>query len=194
MRKQVAILALLLSVILTAQGQTDTVAFTEGSVSRLSASAVVPASTEHSARKAMLLSIVPGAGQIYNRQAWKLPIIYGAFAGLGYLIYNNYTNMVMFREEYLTRVNGGTPQLEGYLAYPNSNIYNMYQSYNKNFQLSIIVSLALYGLNLVDAYVFGHLFDFQIDDDLSLNFSPSLVPDAASPVGFSPSAGLTLTF
>ena len=131
--------------------------------------------SEHSPKKALLLSLLPGAGQVYNGQAWKIPIIYGAFGGMGYLIYDNYTNMRAFKDEYLLRVNGGEPQLENYTYYPNSSIYNLYQTYNKNFQLMVIITAVIYGLNLVDAYVFGHLYDFQISDDLTLNLSPTLI-------------------
>lgn len=149
---------------------------------------------EHSANKALLLSLLPGAGQVYNGQAWKLPIIYGAFAGVGYFIYNNYTNMKAFKDEYLLRIEGGLPQMEGYTSYPNSSIYNLYQSYNKNFQLFIIIGAVVYGLNLVDAYVFGHLYDFQINDDLSMRMEPSLMPDITKATGFSPSLKLSFTF
>lgn len=153
------------------------------------------APAEHSATKAMYLSLIPGAGQIYNGQAWKLPIIYGTFAGLGYLIYSNYTNMQTFKEEYLYRVNNNNAtRLEGYTNYPNSTIYSTYQSYNRNFQLMVIFSGVVYGLNLVDAYVFGHLYDFQIDDDLSLRVSPTLLPDVASGVAFTPAVQFSLSF
>lgn len=147
---------------------------------------------EHSANKALCWSLLPGAGQVYNHQAWKVPIIYGAFAGMGYLIYNNYSNMKMFKDEYLFRVNNSdTPSLESYASYPTSNIYNLYNEYNKNFQLMIIITVAIYGLNLIDAYVFGHLFDFQISDDLSLNMSPGLQP---TPTGWKPTMGFSLNF
>ena len=148
----------------------------------------------HNPTKALLLSLVPGAGQIYNGQAWKIPIIYGALGGVGYFVYTNYTNMMAFKNEYLHRVNGGTPQMEGYTTYPNSSIYNLYQSNNKNFQLFVIISAAVYGLNLIDAYVFGHLYDFQVNDDLSLRLSPSLAPDLRSPYGLSPALQLTFNF
>lgn len=147
---------------------------------------------EHSATKALCLSFLPGAGQVYNHQAWKVPVIYGAFAGMGYLIYDNYNSMKMFKDEYLYRVNNNdTPSLQGYTNYPTSNIYNLYNTYNKNFQLMIIITVAIYGLNLVDAYVFGHLFDFQIDDNISLNLSPALQP---TPLGWQPTLGVGITF
>ena len=147
---------------------------------------------EHSATKALCLSILPGAGQVYNHQAWKIPIIYGAFAGMGYLIYNNYTSMKMFKDEYLYRVNNfDTPSLAGYESYPTSSIYSLYNNYNKNFQLMIIITAGIYALNLVDAYVFGHLFDFQIDDDISMNIVPSLQP---TPLGWQPTLGVGIQF
>lgn len=151
---------------------------------------VVP--EEHSATKALLWSLIPGGGQIYNRQAWKVPIIYAAFAGVGYFIYYNYNRMAMFKDEYLYRVNhNDTPNLADYASYPTSNIYSLYNSYDRNFQLMAIIAAGVYALNLIDAYVFGHLFDFRIDDDLSLNFAPGVQP---TPLGLQPSMGVTLKF
>lgn len=147
---------------------------------------------EHSATKALYWSLLPGAGQVYNRQAWKIPIIYGAFAGVGYFIYTNYQDMKMFKDEYIYRVNHNhTPNLSEYASYNESNIYSLYNSYNRNFQLSIIVAVGIYALNLVDAYVFGHLFDFKIDDDISLSVMPSMQPGLA---GWTPTVGVGLTF
>lgn len=131
---------------------------------------------EHSASKALRLSLIPGGGQIYNKQAWKVPVIYGLLGGLGYFIYTNYNDCQMFKDEYLHRVNNnGERLLEGYTSYPDNNIYNLYQTYNQRFQLMIVISAVVYGLNLLDAYVYGHLFDFQIDDNISMSMSPSLM-------------------
>lgn len=143
---------------------------------------------EHSATKALCLSILPGGGQVYNRQAWKIPVIYGAFAGMGYFIYDNYRSMKMFKDEYLFRVqHDGATNLRGYESYPTSNIYSLYNSYNQNYQLMIIITVGIYALNLIDAYVFGHLFDFQMNDDIAVG--PTLI---GSPWGVTPAVGLTL--
>ena len=146
---------------------------------------------EHSAMTAMAWSIVPGGGQIYNHQAWKVPIVYGAFAATGYFIYYNYQKMAMFRDEYLYRVNNGSASLVDYASYPNSSIYSLYNSYNRDFQLSIIIAVGIYALNMVDAYVFGHLFDFRIDDELSMSVLPSA---ATTPGGLYPTVGLQFSF
>ena len=100
--------------------------------------------------------------------------------------------MSMFKDEYLYRVNhNGTPNLADYASYPTSNIYSLYNAYNRDFQLMIIISVGIYALNLIDAYVFGHLYDFQIDDNLSLSLTPGIQP---TPMGLQPTLGFSLTF
>ena len=148
----------------------------------------------HSPNKALYLSLIPGGGQIYNHQAWKVPIIYGLIGGLSYWSYTSYGKMCNFRDEYLLRVNGGEPQLEGYESYPNASIYNLYVSNNQYFQLGIVLAVLSYGLNLLDAYVYGHLFDFQIDNDISLSVSPSIMPNAISIAPISPTVLMSLNF
>lgn len=164
------------------------------SLSTLSDGSVVE--SDHSPRKALILSaVLPGAGQVYNRQAWKIPIIYAALGGVAYYTYTNFKQMRYYKDEYLYRVanNDATqyPDDPDMVATPTSNIYNLYEAYNKTFQLSVIIAAAIYGLNLLDAYVYGHLFDFQINDDLSLNVAPSITPT----IGFAvPTASLSIRF
>ena len=143
---------------------------------------------------AVLLSIIPGGGQIYNGQAWKVPIFYVALGAMGYLVYTNYTEMMMFKNEYLSIGYNGRSTLEGYSGYPGSSIYNMYQSSNKSFQRYVLITLAVYGFNMLDAYVFGHLYDFQVSDDLTLAVSPSVTPVPSSQFAVAPTLGLTLQF
>jgi len=156
---------------------------------------------EHSAKTALILSaVLPGAGQVYNHQVWKVPIVYAALGGLGYYAYTNFTQMKLYKEEYLHRVNNNNAVLHtedvNIAAAPTSNIYNLYEAYNRSFQLAVIVTAAVYAINIVDAYVFGHLFDFQISDDLSLNVAPSVTPIMGLPsaMTFAPTATLSLRF
>lgn len=148
----------------------------------------------HNPTKAVLLSLIPGAGQIYNGQAWKVPIFYAALGAVGYLVYTNYAEMMMFKNEYLSIGYNGRSTLDGYSGYPGSSIYNMYQSSNKNFQRYVLITVAVYAFNLLDAYVFGHLYDFQVSDDLSLNLSPSLTPLPSAGFAVSPTLSLSLQF
>jgi hypothetical protein len=47
----------------------------------------------------------------------------------------------------------------------------------RNRDLSIVVTVLVYALTLVDAYVDAQLFDFDISPDLSLNVYPQLYYD-----------------
>ena len=139
-------------------------------------------------------AIIPGWGQIYNRQAWKVGIIYGGAAVATYLGIDNYRNAQKFKTEYINRNEGNTADLlPEYINYPDQNIYNLYQAYEKNFQLSIIAGVAIYALNLIDAYCYGHLFDFQINDDLSLRLTP-MVESYNVGMGFASGMKLQLNF
>ena len=139
-------------------------------------------------------AIIPGWGQVYNRQAWKVGIIYGGAAVVTYLGIDNYRNAQKFKTEYINRNEGNTADLlPEYINYPDQNIYNLYQAYEKNFQLSIIAGVAIYALNLIDAYCYGHLFDFQINDDLSLRLTP-MVESYNVGMGFASGMKLQLNF
>lgn len=188
MRKYLLILVFVLAN-LCAQAQEETVSVRPAQVTTV-------VNSGHSPTKALLLSLIPGAGQIYNGHAWKVPIFYAALGGVGYMTYNYYTEMKMFKEEYLRIGYNGSSTMPEYQGYPGSSIYNMYQTANKNFQTFCIVVAAVYGFNLLDAYVFGHLYDFDVNDNLSMHVGPSLAPtmSAAGGFGVSPALNLSLTF
>lgn len=149
-------------------------------------------------RAVWLGAVIPGAGQIYNRSYWKLPIVYGGFMGCIYAItwtnnqYIGYKDA--YRDIYYDMQNGtlsDSPDKsynailpEGYTIETMGGA-NAYQSRLKEWQntarrnrdLSILVSIAVYALSLVDAYVDAQLFDFDISNDLSLNVTPQLYYD-----------------
>ncbi|HBN05177.1 MAG TPA: hypothetical protein DD434_05240 [Bacteroidales bacterium] len=150
---------------------------------------------KHSPLKASLYSaVVPGLGQIYNRQAWKVPVIYVAEGALLYLAVTNYNGAQKFKDEYLLRSNniqaGRNPN---YSNYPDESIYNLYYAYEKNFELSIVAGALVYILNIVDAMVYAHLFDFDISPNLSMNLTPYYLPSVLSP-NSGPSLGFSMRF
>lgn len=187
MRKSLFIIGLLLCFSASVMAQEELVSVRPSQVT-------AAVKSDHSPTKALLLSLIPGGGQIYNRQAWKVPIFYAALGGVGYMAYNYYSEMVTFKQEYLRIGYDGSSSLPNYQGYPGSSIYNLYQSANKNFQTFCIVTLAVYGFNLLDAYVFGHLFDFNVSDDLSLNLSPALSPAAGGGFAVAPTLNMSFTF
>ncbi|MBI1805738.1 MAG: hypothetical protein HYR76_01650 [Ignavibacteria bacterium] len=108
-----------------------------------------------------LSAAVPGLGQLYDENYWKPPVIWGLG---GYWIYewihlnNNYKD---FRDQYnasLAASKGGNPQ---YLR-----LRDFYRDERDKFAWFLG---ALYFLNLVDAYVGAHLYDFDVGPELMLN-------------------------
>ena len=58
-------------------------------------------------------------------------------------------------------------------------------------EISIGVTAIFYVLNIIDAMVDAHLYYFDISDDLSLRWSPSVMPSLAHN---RPSYGMSLQF
>jgi len=124
-------------------------------------------------RKSMIL---PGWGQVVNRQIWKVPIIYGMLAGLTYYSIQMDQNYRDYRAAFYNSQNpdgdqrfGPTPPHIDPNQSPDAMRYNR-NVYRNRRDLSIIGIVLAYGLNIVDAYVFAHMRDFDVSDDLSAGF------------------------
>ena len=143
-------------------------------------------------------AVIPGAGQIYNRSYWKLPIVYGGFMGCVYAIsYTNsrYTEYKQAYRDIYYDIQQGTfsesPDKSYVALLPEGySISSMggastYQNRLKEWQnasrrqrdLSILATIAVYALSLIDAYVDAQLFNFDISNDLSLDVSPQIYHD-----------------
>ena len=153
-------------------------------------------------QKAGLLALIPSGGQIYNKKYWKLPIVYGMVGGLGYWVYFQQTHYAEYRDAYhegQKPKNAGKAPAE-YLNkqdYPNAiketslnNVYNNLTGYRSYRDLSILISALGYSLQILDAVVDAHLHDFDVSDNLSLNWRPALLPVPGQLV---PAGGIALT-
>ena len=145
---------------------------------------------KHSPVRAVWLSAVcPGLGQAYNKKYWKIPIIYAGFGGLGYAIYYTSTNFNQARAAYRAVVRGQYGQFNGYTS--SSDVKYFRDQYRNYLNISVLVTVLWYGLNLIDAAVDGHLFSYNMDDKLSFNFDPSFL--LQNPLGMNQTC-LGLTF
>lgn len=158
-------------------------------------SAIDSLSKGHSVRKATVLSaILPGAGQVYNKKSWKAPILYAGFAGLGYLIHFNQKKFKEFEDALLIRYDGNPDTQDPYVdLYTEDNLRTLSDFYRRNRDLSIMGLSLVYVLNIIDAHVDAHLFNFNMDDDLTLNWQPRLPVNPVNGV-LSPGVQLTLKF
>lgn len=159
-------------------------------------------------RKAVIYSaLFPGMGQVYNRKYWKLPILYGGFVGFTYAItWNN----GLYRDylvgyQHIMDSNPETNRWHDLLPYgrdPGSvdekwftDVLQKRKDYYRYYRdLSIIGTVALYMLAMVDAYVDAQLFDFDMSPDLSMRVQPAVVREQQTGLAAVSSYGLQLCF
>ena len=139
-------------------------------------------------------ALFPGLGQIYNRKYWKLPIVYGGYAGLIYVLgwnnnqYKDYFQGYRIILQYSSAANMKPEErkfLDNLIKNPSISLDNAstftYISaqlksgkdyYQRNRNLTIVGIAALHVLSIIDASVDANLFDFDISDDLSMRIEP----------------------
>ena len=136
---------------------------------------------EHSPRKATIRSaILPGWGQAYNKKYWKVPFVYGALGtAAGFFIYNR-KEYVDARDAYRNKMDGD-PTNNG-LIKPKfqpidpESVRQYRIAVRQYVDYSVLAFVILWGLNVVDATVDGHLKAFEVTDNLSLQINPSYSP------------------
>ncbi|MDR0792001.1 MAG: DUF5683 domain-containing protein, partial [Chitinophagaceae bacterium] len=158
--------------------------------------------------------MIPGWGQIYNREYWKVPIVWGALAiPVTTFVFNN-TEYKKARFAYSAIYAAYMIPVgqQGYSATDTAKMAVEYKNYlysqpyalnittiqsalgaiqkTRNFyrsnrDYSILWFLILWGVQVADATVFGHLKQFDVSPDLSMNITPRYDPITKIP-------GLTL--
>lgn len=140
----------------------------------------------HSPKKAALFSTaLPGLGQAYNKKFWKIPVIYAALGVTTYFVIDNSRNYRKHREEYLYRINNPGLTNDADLAgFDDGQLRTIIDQYQRWRDLSYITLGAFYVLNIVDATVDGYLWRFDVSDNLSFHFRPSLTATTRIHPGF----------
>lgn len=132
----------------------------------------------HSAHKATIYSLIlPGLGQAYNKKYWKIPVIYAGFGFLGYLISTNSKEYKAYKTayEFVPSEGNDISPNEYYDIYNKDQLKQGRDYYRRNMELSYILTGFLYIINLVDASVDAHLFDFEVSPNLSLRVEPYII-------------------
>ncbi len=140
-------------------------------------------------RKATIKSLIlPGLGQAYVGDYWKIPLVY---AGLGVSIYfliDNNRQYLKYENAYRVAYNDttkGTGNGTAFVKVRSSEVplelgiaqlkqaTSQFRGYR---DLNVILTVAIWALNAVEANVAAHLKTFDLSDDISLRVQPNLHP------------------
>lgn len=142
----------------------------------------------HNIKLATTLALIPGAGQIYNKKYWKAPLVWGGLGAVTYYYidltqdFRSYESVLQLiideptlqtRSElesvapelfttlpapfYQNTVNGVAQEAMGYM-----------EALRTQREYTLFGLLGVYLLNILDANIDAHLYDFDVSDDLSL--------------------------
>ena len=139
------------------------------------------------ARAAFYSAVLPGLGQAYNKKYWKIPIVYGAIGTGVYFYTTNNQEYHRYRDAYKQRLKGLNDEFKG--QYSDATLINAQRTFQRNRDLSLIITVGLYVLNIVEANVDAHLRQFNVDDNLS--FQPEIYPTDINQIQ---NVGLTMTY
>lgn len=124
-------------------------------------------------KAAFYSAILPGLGQAYNKKYWKVPIVWGAIGAGVYFYVSNDKQFDRYRDAYKRRLAGfkddefygpnDTPSIS------DDGLIRAQQQFRRNKEVSLLVTLLLYSLNIIDANVDAHLLQFNVDKNLSLS-------------------------
>ena len=125
------------------------------------------------AKAAFYSAVLPGLGQAYNKKYWKIPIVYAAI-GTGFYFYlDNNKLYKQYRNAYKRRLAGFTddefygPGDTPFLS--DEALIRAQRTLKRNKELSMLVTVGLYVLNIIEANVDAHLLQYNLDENLALN-------------------------
>ena len=162
-----------------------------------------------SAHKASMYSVMfPGLGQAYNKKYWKIPILYAGIGVTIYAINWNTKNYKKYKSAFKDlslytdwKYRSEESTLEEPTSKSFENLYktvdfenstvaedNHYKtvfqngkdSYKHDRDLTYIILVGVYVLNIVDAAVDAHFTNFNVNDDLTIRVEPAVSYSAFS--------------
>jgi hypothetical protein len=126
---------------------------------------------KHSPHKASIYSaVLPGLGQAYNKKYWKIPIVYAGLGVTGYFLLDNRQKVrdlqkalnVIYDNDPTTMPDSKYSKVDPEVLQAQRNIARTNRDY------SIIAFSGVYLINIVDAAIDAHFYQFNIDKPLAL--------------------------
>ncbi len=134
-------------------------------------------------------AMLPGWGQYTNQGVWwiKVPVIYGGFVA-SYFVFSYwqwYYKLFLDELQYRAEFGQGSNGILGLESNWDVNGLVKFKDYGRrNRDLTVLITLGWYGLNIVEAYVDSMLKNrWNMSDDLTLKLSPTFMPTYAHSPG-----------
>lgn len=127
-------------------------------------------------KAAFYSAILPGLGQAYNKKYWKIPFVYATLGSGVYLYSVNNNNYNRVRNAFKLRLNNKPDEFDGLggnIFLSEDALISAQKSYKKDRDLSLLVSVGLYVLQILEASTNAHLLQHNVNDNLTIN--PKLI-------------------
>jgi len=144
-------------------------------------------------KAAFFSAVIPGGGQIYNKKYWKVPLAWAAVGIPTYFYLDNNSEYKRYRTAYKQRKIGERDEFtldDGTELISLTGLERAQKTLRGNRDLSLLVVLLGYVLQVVEASVNAHLLQFDASDNISIN--PSIL---TNPINFeAPSVGFSFKY
>ena len=128
---------------------------------------------KNQAGKATLYSILlPGLGQAYNGEYWKIPIYWGCLVGSYHYWAVNSKNYKRYKRIH-NEATAEDSTYEGIIPAERALYYR--NTFRRFRDYSVVAIVGSYLLQVIDANVFSYMQDFEVNDDLTMKVSPTII-------------------
>ena len=151
------------------------------------------------AKAAFYSAVLPGLGQAYNKRYWKIPLVYAAIGSSAYAFINNNRVYHKFRDAFKSRRMGFTTDpyydlndsgvIPGQPDVSDISLQTAQERAQEARDFSLVLTIGMYALNIIDANVDAHLKQFNVNADLSIDYRPDVL---INPVTNKPYLGMTV--
>lgn len=144
-------------------------------------------------KAAFYSAVFPGMGQIYNKKYWKAPIVWAAMGTSTSIYLFNNSEYKRYRRAFRQRESGLQDEFtldDGTELISSDGLISAQRTLRNNRDLSLISTVLIYVLQIVEASVNAHLLQFDTGKNLSVK--PIMIPD---PIQVEPpTVGLRLNY
>ncbi len=116
-------------------------------------------------------AVFPGMGQMYNKKYWKVPIVWATMAASTSIYLFNNSEYKRYRKAFRQRESGLQDEFtldDGTEVISRDGLISAQKTLRSNRDLSLLATVLVYVLQIVEASVNAHLLQFDTNKNLSV--------------------------